>query len=153
MNFRTKYSFFKKISVALAVIMTFEMVMPTLALALTSGPSSPEFSSFEPVATTSMVNEFTGEFIYNIPVLNIPGPNGTGYSMSLSYHSGDSPESEASWVGAGWTLNPGSIMRSKRGYADDASGSIKIYNEAPSSWTVFAAGKPWVRDFGAGFTN
>ncbi len=83
MNLRTKFSLYKKISVALAVIMIFEMTVPTVVLALTSGPGSPEFSSFEPVATTSMVNEFTGQFIYNIPVINIPGPNGTGYSMSI----------------------------------------------------------------------
>lgn len=142
MSLKTKFSFFKKISVALAVIMIFEMAMPTLALALTSGPGSPEFSSFEPVATTSMVNEFSGQFTYNIPVINIPGPNGTGYSMSLSYHSGDSPESESSWVGAGWTLNPGALMRTKRGYADDVrKGAIVSFNEAPDNWTLAVNGK------------
>jgi hypothetical protein len=142
MNLRTKFSLYKKISVALAVIMIFEMTVPTVALALTSGPGSPEFSSFEPVATTSMVNEFSGQFIYNIPVINIPGPNGTGYSMSLSYHSGDSPESESSWVGAGWTLNPGALMRTKRGYADDVKrGEIIFSNEAPDNWTIAVNGK------------
>ena len=113
-----------------------EVVFPTVAFALTSGPTSPEFSSFEPVATTSMVNEFSGDFTYNIPVLNIPGANGGEYALSLSYHSGESVESEASWVGYGWTLNPGSITRSKRGFADDISnGDIKYYNDMPANWT------------------
>ena len=62
------------------------------AYALTGGPSSPEFSSFEPVATTNMVNEFSGDFNYNLPVLNVPGPNGSGYAVSLSYHAGTTPE-------------------------------------------------------------
>lgn len=107
-----------------------EIISPTAALALTSGPISPEFSSFEPVATTDMVNDFSGDFTYNIPVLNVPGPDGGNYSMSLSYHSGSSSEEEASWVGYGWTLNAGAINRSKRGYADDFKNvSYESYNK------------------------
>lgn len=119
---------------ALAIIN--EVLFPTVALALTSGPSSPEFSSFEPVATTSMVNEFSGDFTYNIPVLNIPGANGGEYALSLSYHSGENVESEASWVGYGWTLNPGSITRNKRGFADDIDGgNVTYFNKMPANWT------------------
>ncbi len=60
----------------------------------------------------------------------------------LSYHSGDSPESESSWVGAGWTLNPGALMRTKRGYADDVKrGEIISSNEAPDNWTIAVNGK------------
>ncbi len=107
------------ISFFLILNLLIEIVSPTAAFALTSGPASPEFSSFEPVATTDMVNDFTGDFTYNIPVLNVPGPDGGNYSMSLSYHSGGSLEEEASWVGHGWTLNAGAINRNKRGYPDD----------------------------------
>ncbi len=107
-----------------------EIVSPTAAFALTSGPASPEFSSFEPVATTDMVNDFTGDFTYNIPVLNVPGPDGGNYSMSLSYHSGNSLEEEASWVGYGWTLNAGAINRNKRGYPDDFNAvPVETYNK------------------------
>ena len=116
-----------------------EIVSPTIALGLTSGPSQPEFSSFEPVATTDMVNDFTGDFTYNLPVLSVPGPDGGGYSMSLSYHSGVSSEEEASWVGFGWTLNPGAINRNKRGHADEFDG-IKIvnYNKVKPNWSQSA---------------
>jgi hypothetical protein len=110
-------------------------------MALTSGPSSPEFSSFEPVATTNMVSEYTGDFTYNIPVINIPGPNNFGYALSLSYHSGENVESEASWVGYGWTLNPGAINRIKRGVPDDANGlEITKHNETTPNWTVSVTG-------------
>lgn len=128
--------FTQKVSFLLAFIFLAEAVCPSVTLALTSGPAAPEFSSFEPVTTTNMVNEFSGDFSYNIPVLNIPGPNGGGYAMSLSYHSGESSESEASWVGYGWTLNPGAINRGKKGYADDTKNKRTYFNDVPANWTV-----------------
>ncbi|UXX79799.1 hypothetical protein N7E81_01590 [Reichenbachiella carrageenanivorans] len=65
-----------------------------------------------------MVNLQTGDFTYNIPLLEVPGPSG-GYPLSLSYHAGIMPGEEASWVGLGWTLNPGAINRTVNGFADD----------------------------------
>jgi hypothetical protein len=91
---------------------------PTVSYALTGGPTSPEFSSFEPVDTTDMVNLATGEFNYNLPLIEVPGPEG-GYPLSLSYHAGIRLDQEASWVGLGFTLNPGAINRTINGYADD----------------------------------
>jgi hypothetical protein len=124
------------IAAFLAINLLVEIASPTMALALTSGPANPEFSSFEPVATTDMVNDFSGDFTYNIPVLNIPGPDGGGYSMSLSYHSGTACEDEASWVGFGWTLNPGAINRNKRGYPDEFNGvNVTNYNKTKPNWT------------------
>ncbi|MFL3662959.1 MAG: hypothetical protein ACJ04Q_03085 [Flavobacteriales bacterium] len=119
-----------------AINLLVEIAFPTVAMALTAGSASPEFSSFEPVATTDMVNDFTGDFTYNLPVLSVPGPDGGGYSMSLSYHSGVSSEEEASWVGFGWTLNPGAINRQKRGYADDFKDvPVTKYNKTTPNWT------------------
>jgi len=96
-----------------------ELLFPLAAHALTSGPTQPEFASYEPLGTTGMVNEFTGGFTYNIPLLEVPGPNGSGYPVTLSYHSGANAEDDASWVGFGWTLNTGAINRSTRGFPDD----------------------------------
>lgn len=114
-----------------------QLFMPTVTYALTSGPAQPEFSSFEPVATTDMVNPLTGDFNYNLPILNVPGPNGGGYALSLSYHSGVSVEEDASWVGYGWTLNPGAINRGKKGFPDDyKKASIKEINKTKTSYTA-----------------
>jgi hypothetical protein len=116
-----------------------QVIAPSVAYALTDGPNSPEFSSFEPVATTDMVNVFSGDFTYNLPVLDIPGPDGAGYSMSLSYHSGTSSEDEASWVGYGWTLNPGAINRNTRGFPDDyKKAPIEYYNKTRPNWSAGA---------------
>ena len=137
MNYNSRQSVIRKVAMLLAVSFLFQITFPTVAWALTSGPSQPEFSSFEPVSTNGMVNDFTGDFSYNIPVINIPGANGGGYAMSLSYHSGASPEQEASWVGYGWTLNPGAINRAKRGIADDSKGAkIEKWNKNYDNHTI-----------------
>ena len=113
------------LSFTLIAILLIEPFFSPSLYALTGGLASPEFSSFEPASTSNMVNEFTGDFTYNLSLLEIPGPEGCGYLISLSYHSGTSPEEEASWVGYGWTLNPGAINRAKRGHADDHNGVNK----------------------------
>jgi YD repeat-containing protein len=91
---------------------------PTVTYALTSGPTAPEATSFEPVDTTDMVNLQTGDLTYNVPLLEVPGPEG-GYPLALSYHAGIQTNEDASWVGLGWSLNPGAITRSVNGYPDD----------------------------------
>lgn len=96
----------------------YQTFSPLAALALTSGPASPDASSFEPVDTSNMVNPVTGDFVYNVPLIEVPGPEGS-FPLSLSYHAGINPEQESSWVGLGWTLNPGSIARSVNGFPDD----------------------------------
>ena len=82
------------------------------------GPNVPEAASFEPVDATDMVNLVTGDLSYVLPLLNVPSPEG-GYPIALSYHAGIAMEQEASWVGLGWSLNPGTINRGVNGYPDD----------------------------------
>ena len=99
-----------------ALNLLFEIVAPLKLLALTGGPSQPEATSFEPVGTTDMVDLFSGDFTYNIPLFDIGG-----YPVNISYHAGVSMDQEASWVGLGWNINPGAINRGMRGVPDDFS--------------------------------
>jgi YD repeat-containing protein len=119
---RTKY-LKKTIAVFLLLTTLSNVVAPTVSYALTSGPTAPEATSFEPVDTTDMVNTITGDFVYNMPLMEVPGPAG-GYPLSLSYHAGIQPNVDASWVGLGWTLNPGAINRIVNGTPDDYNGFI-----------------------------
>jgi hypothetical protein len=121
----------KAIAATLLLIMLTNTVAPTVSYALTSGPTAPETTSFEPIDTTDMINPQTGDFTYNIPLIDVPGPEG-GYPLSLSYHAGIQPNEDASWVGLGWTLNPGAINRNVNGYPDDYSG---IKNSVRSYWS------------------
>ncbi len=120
----------------LAINLLFEVISPSVALALTSGPAQQEFSSFEPSATTDMVDLSSGDFTYNIPLMSVPGPNG-GYPINVAYHSGIGMEQEASWVGLGWSLNVGSINRQLRGIPDDFNGDqVKKRQHSKESWMV-----------------
>lgn len=90
------------------------------------GPNTPEAASFEPVDATDMVNLATGDLSYVLPLLNVSSPEG-GYPIALAYHGGIAMDQEASWVGLGWNINPGTINRNVNVNADD-SGWTR-YNE------------------------
>lgn len=88
------------------------------------GPQLPEFKSFSGAEQIEPIELFTGDFRYRIPVVELPTPGGGTFPLSLGYQSGISPDDEASWVGLGWTLNPGSINRQLRGLPDDYKGDV-----------------------------
>lgn len=82
------------------------------------GPGQPEMSAFKPVGSDNMVDPFTGDFSYNIPLLDVGG-----YPVNIFYNSGITMDQEASWCGLGWNINPGTIMRNMRGLPDDFDGT------------------------------
>lgn len=101
--------------------------LPTYSYALTGGPNQIEYTSYEEPGATDMVNMLTGDFSYSLPVLDVPGPEGS-FSLPLSYHAGIGLEQEASWVGLGWSMNAGAIVRSINEFPDDASGESHSVN-------------------------
>lgn len=117
--------------------LAYQLVFPVASFALTSGPSQPEMQSFEPVGTTDMVNMFSGDFNYNIPLMDVEG-----YPVNIYYHAGATVEQEASWVGLGWNINPGNINHVVRGYSDDYNGDeikkqLKIDDEIARNFNIF----------------
>lgn len=116
----------------LAIQMIVQMTQPMQLFALTSGPSQPEFNSFTPIGTSDMVNLSSGNFNYNIPIMDVGG-----YPLNLAYDSGITMDQEASWVGLGWNLNVGQINRQVRGLPDDFSGDLMTYeNDMKTNTTV-----------------
>ncbi len=107
----------RKISFVLLLAQCFQLIFPVVSSGLTSGPVQPETQGFEPVGTTDMVDPFTGDFIYNIPLMDVEG-----YPINIAYHGGIGMEQEASWVGLGWNINPGVVNRMVRGLPDDFAG-------------------------------
>lgn len=88
------------------------------------GPGQPEMNAFKSVGADNMVNLFSGDFSYNIPLLDVGG-----YPVNLFYNAGISMDQEASWTGLGWNINPGTINRNMRGLPDDYDGSDSIIKE------------------------
>lgn len=103
--------------------------VPIQSKALSSGPSQPETQQFAPAGMDDMVDPFTGDFSYNIPLMDVGG-----YPINLNYASGITPDAEATWVGLGWNLNVGAINRSVRGLPDDFAGDevTTDYNVKPN---------------------
>ncbi|RJQ28680.1 hypothetical protein C4565_03390 [Candidatus Parcubacteria bacterium] len=87
-----------------------------------------------------LVDHFTGDFQYTVPLLELPGPQGS-FPFSISYRSGILTEQEASWVGLGWSLEPGRISRGMRGIPDDLAGEEvkQLFHQRPAR-TIGAAG-------------
>ena len=111
----------KFLSIFLSTIILSQVSFPTIAFALGDGEVQAEFSGFAS-GGSDMVNLYTGDFNYEVPVMTVPGPNG-GYPIVLGYNSNAvGMEAEASWVGLGWTLNAGAINRSVQGVPDDFNG-------------------------------
>src|SRR4029078_5053005 len=108
----------KQIAAFLLLIMVLELVTPATAFALTSAPSQPEMQGFEPIGNSDMVDLFSGDFSYNIPLLDV-----VGYPVNLSYHSGSGMDDEGSWVGYGWSVNGGAVTRQLRAIPDDFNGT------------------------------
>ena len=121
-----KVLFLHQKKVALFLFFTFlvELTAPMFAYGLTSGPSQPEMKGFEPIGNSDMVDLFSGDFSYNIPLMDVGG-----YPINIAYHSGASMDDESSWVGYGWSLSPGAVNRQLRGLPDDFNGTDKMERE------------------------
>lgn len=127
-DWRNRQSFIKKSESQLTNLSTIDNHFNPKFLAKNSnqglemgGPSSPEQTSFKAVGTDNLVNLFTGDFSYSIPLIDVGG-----YPVNLFYSGGISMEQEASWVGLGWNINPGTVSRNMRGIPDDFNGEDKL---------------------------
>lgn len=55
-----------------------------------------------------------GDLNLSIPIMSIPGRNGLDFDVKFSYRSGISAKQYSSWIGTGWSFDPGSITRDVR---------------------------------------
>ncbi len=96
----------KWIAVFFLTLVTIQNFYPAAAYALTSGPAQPEMQKFQPAGVSNLVDLFSGDLKYDIPLMDVGG-----YPLNLTYTGSGGFEDEASWVGMGWSLNPGSVNR------------------------------------------
>ncbi|MCC6290076.1 MAG: hypothetical protein IT249_19530, partial [Chitinophagaceae bacterium] len=105
------------------------------------GPTQPEMASFQSVSSDKLVNLFTGDFNYNIPLLSVGD-----YPVNIYYTGDVNPDQEASWCGLGWNINPGNINRNTRGVPDDFNG-----NDTLKQVQVMKPNNTWGLGVGADF--
>lgn len=104
-------------SLAWLLLFTFSWSVFQPCFVFAGGPTQPEANAFTPIGVSDMVDPFTGDFTYNIPLMDVEG-----YPINIAYNSGVSMDQEATWVGLGWNLNAGAITRGLRGLPDDFKG-------------------------------
>ncbi|PHR18947.1 MAG: hypothetical protein COA38_19940, partial [Fluviicola sp.] len=75
-----------------------------VSVAVTGGPGQSESSGFSLGSTDGLVDKFTGDFSYSIPLMSVEG-----YPLVINYNSNIGMNTDASWVGLGWDLNVGSV--------------------------------------------
>ncbi len=125
-----RHSILGKILVAYCLVSLIGQIWwPMSTWALTSGPTQPEVQGFQAANATDLVNPATGDFSYNIPLMDVEG-----YPLNISYSTGVNMESEAGMVGLGWKLNIGEVTRQMRGLPDDFKGDLvkKQFNVRPN---------------------
>ena len=118
-----------------SIFIVSQFAIPTKSYALTSGPTQPEFNSFTPIGTSDMVDLASGDFNYNIPIMDVGG-----YPLNLAYNSGVTMDQEASWVGLGWNLSVGQIQRQLRGLPDDFNSAEGAINTQKNDYLHYKNG-------------
>jgi len=111
----------KVCSLVLAILMLEPITGLKSLKAASGGPTQPEYNSFTAVSASNLVDPFTGNVGYNVPLFEIGG-----YPVTLSYSGDIGMEQDAGWVGLGWSLNMGSITRGLRGVPDEFNGTDEI---------------------------
>ncbi|MFM9988249.1 hypothetical protein, partial [Flavobacterium sp.] len=140
--------FSKIVAYYLMIMMILQVTQPMQMYALTGGPTQPEFNSFTPIGTSDMVDLASGDFNYNIPIMDVGG-----YPLNLAYNSGVTMDQEASWTGLGWDLGVGQIARQVRGIPDDFNGDQMVYeNNMKKNTTIGSNFNVFLSPFGVGET-
>lgn len=115
---------FKSIAIATMYCFVLQIVLPLFSLNVVyaqSGPGQAEAQGMTLETTSGLVNKFTGDFSYSIPLMDVEG-----YPITISYNQNVGMDTEASWVGLGWDLNLGSVSRQMRGLPDEFNGDDKV---------------------------
>lgn len=99
-------------------------------------------SGFSLNTTDNLVDPFTGDFSYSLPLMDVEG-----YPIVLSYNSNVTMNTEASWVGLGWNLNVGSVEREMRGIPDEFDGTQSVTRETnqldDNTYAGYKKGRYW----------
>ena len=137
-------SFLSKVtSVFLIYTLLFQIIFPLRAMALTGGPTAPNFGSFSQSGTSDMVNLTTGDFSYNLNLMQVGD-----MPLNISYSGGTTNADDGGVLGINWSPSWGGVTKTMRGLSDDMNGEPvrkKFYKK--KNWTVRAEFSPDIEPF------
>lgn len=145
----TEKTWVKAVALIILYSFVFEILYPLNYMFAQTGPGQSESQGFSLGTTDGMVNKFTGDFSYSIPLMDVEG-----YPIVISYNQNVGMNTDASWVGLGWDLNIGSVSREMRGIPDDFNGKDKVVREVSREDVVIDGWKtgPFV-NYNVGFAG
>ncbi|HVD97386.1 MAG TPA: hypothetical protein VNB90_04215 [Cytophagaceae bacterium] len=111
-----------------------------------------EYDSFMPAGYTDMVDTRTGDFHYDVPLFDVPGPEGS-YPIHLFYEGGIKNDKNATWTGLGWNLNVGAITREVNDIPDDFCGQSYDITESMNPSVSTNASYPAAVSMGYSIAN
>lgn len=73
--------------------------------------------AWRPVTPVEPGVNANGDLNLSLPILTVPGRGGLDFPVSLTYRSSIALSQASSWVGLGWSFDPGTIVRDVQGKA------------------------------------
>ncbi|MEM6345622.1 MAG: hypothetical protein AAF927_17150 [Bacteroidota bacterium] len=127
----------------------FQILFPTAAYALTSGPTLPSVNNHARSSISQMVDPFTGAFGYNINLMEVGE-----FPISLNYNASGGMDTEATIVGYNWSLGVGSLNHNVMVTPDDFKGDkiVREFSMRPNT-TIGVSGSLNWEVFGKDFTK
>ena len=113
---------------------TIKLILIALTLFTTEVNAQDNKGQAPAMQLANYVNPFTGDFSYSIPLVGVTGPNGESFPLNLNYAGGIGVNQMADWVGLGWNLNIGEIVRQVNGLPDDFNNAT--YHEDKYNYPV-----------------
>lgn len=111
------------------------------------GDFRPNYKSY---STNNFIEEnkasYSGNLMFSIPLLTVPGRHGHNFDIKLNYNSDIKQKQSASWVGLGWDLEIGCIQRTVNGRTDEPG-----HNFSYGSLGQDNSGTPWRGNLGGRF--
>jgi len=100
-----------------SIVFIYLVLSLSMAMSVFSAAEAPTID----VKFEDKIYHSTGDMTLTLPLLNVPGRGDSSFPINLYYTGGGGIpiESEASWVGLGWSLDIGSINRFVKGLPDD----------------------------------
>ena len=94
-------------------------------------------------AYEGLVDPLTGDFRWSQNLISIESSGGESYPISIGYSAEVKTNQPASWVGLGWNLNGGEIVRQVNGFPDDHTGFTQTETKYSSGTNVVETTAGW----------